>query len=1051
MLVSQIISNSAVVQTPGSGVGGPRGIMLLGFNSLHIGPFHFEQPLWLALIPVLGGLAVLMARKSISGLGSATRWSALAIRLIVIALLSAALAEPSWRRESRDVAVTVVLDASESVPTLKQAEVTEFMARASAASERKDDRMGVVTAGREAIVQAMPTRLNKELVRQNVGLIDATNLAAAVRMAIAVMPKDAANRILLATDGNETIGSLLQAAEVAKALDVPIDVLPLRYKYDSEVLVDRLTAPASAREGENINLHVVLKSIRETTGKLTILQNGQALSLATSGDGASAAVALKAGLNVLQVPVTAVRSGPQKFEAVFEPDLVNGRPVGDSVLQNNKALAVTFVSGEGRVLVLSDSPEVSQHLVAALESRNIRTETLPGAQAPRTLTEFNSYDAVVMVNQSAFPYTQEQQEALRQYVHDTGGGLLMVGGPDTFGAGGWIGSPLEDALPVNLDIPSKRQMPKGALALVIHSCEMPEGVFYGKKVCQSAVESLSRLDLVGIVEYGWQGGTSWVHKLAPVGDGVAVKRAINNLVFGDMPDFTPSLELAYVGLKNADAGQKHVIIISDGDPQIPPTSLLDRYLDSRITISTVGVFPHGGADTNRMKTISSYTKGRHYEVVTQNALATIPQIFMKEAQTVRRSLLWEGAPFSPSLVPGLSDSVRGMTAVPPISGYVVTAAREGLALVSMKGKEGDPILAQWQYGLGKSVAFTSDAASRWNSSWIAWPGYAAFWEQNVRWLMRPGGSANVRVVTENKGDQTVVTVEALDSKGERLNFASFKGRLALPDGAGKDVELRQVGPGRYQGLVSTERAGSYVLSLRYAAPDDKLTGGVIEGSVQAAISRPFADEYRTMEDNMPLLTQVATMTGGRVLDWKPESEDVWSRDNLKMPVALDPIWRIIAVLGVGLFLLDVGVRRVRIDIPAIYRSTLALFGRGQSAAGQQLGGLRAAKDAAKAKIDKRAAGASTPAELEAQARSAVRHAQETSKAKFEATPEQARRTANAPIIMGGADATVSKHGPKARPADGSSAGPSTSPVLQPGEGMSRLLDAKKKAQDEMKE
>lgn len=1021
---------------------------LLAAQPLHFGPVQVEEPLWLLLVPALGGLAVLMARRSISGLGSTTRIVALGVRIIVLTLLASALAEPSWRRESKDVAVTVVLDASESVPTAKQAEVAAFMGRASAASERRDDRLGVVTAGREAIVQAMPTRLNKELLRQNVGATDGTNLAAAVRMAMAVMPKDAANRVLLATDGNETVGSLLQAAEVAKAMGVPIDVLPLRYKYESEVLVDRLTAPASAREGENVNLHVVLKSIRETTGRLTILQNGAALQLGSSDGSSSAPVALKAGLNVLQVPVMAVQSGPQKFEAVFEPDLVNGRPVGDAVLQNNKALAVTFVTGEGRVLILSDNPDVSQHLERGLEERKIRTTRLPSSQAPRTLTEFNSYDAVVMVNQSAYGYTQEQQEALRQYVHDTGGGLIMIGGPDTFGAGGWIGSPLEDALPVNLDIPSKRQMPKGALALVIHSCEMPEGVFYGKKVCHAAVESLSRLDLVGIVEYGWQGGTSWVHPLLPVGDGVAVKRAINNLVFGDMPDFTPSLELSYEALRRADAGQKHVIIISDGDPQVPATSLLDRYLDARITISTVGVFPHGGSDTSRMKFISSYTKGRHYEINTQRELASVPQIFMKEAQTVRRSLLWEGSAFSPAIVQGLSESVRSMATAPPLTGYVVTAAREGLALVSMKGKEGDPILAQWQYGLGKALAFTSDASSRWNSAWIAWPGFDAFWEQNVRWVMRPGGSANVRVVTENKGDQTVITVEALDSAGERLNFANFKGRLALPDGKGKDVELRQIGPGRYQTMVSTDASGSYVLSLRYAAPDEKTEGGIIEGSVQAAITRPFADEYRTMEDNMPLLTQVASMTGGRVLDWKPETEDIWSRENLTMPVALDPIWRAVAALGVALFLIDVGVRRVRIDIPAMARATLAVFGKGAAAGGQQLGGLKAARAAAKATIAKRSVQTLSASELETQAKTAARDATQTARAKFEATPEQMRRTGSAPIIMGGADATVRKEGP-ARPAGESQSKVGPAPPPKPGEGMSRLLDAKKKARDGM--
>lgn len=1023
-------------------------MVMLG--SLALGPVQFESPEWLILLPICLALTVFFARRSLSGLASITRLVSLGIRLVVLVLLIGALAEPSWRKVSKDVAVTVVLDTSESVPTAKQAEVDRYIQAAAEAHERKDDRMGVVTAAKDAVVQALPTRLNKSLVRQSVGSIDATNLASAVRMAMAGMPKDAANRIVLATDGNETVGSILQAAEVAKALGIPIDVLPLKYKYTNEVLLDRLSVPASAREGENVNLHVVLRSIAPSSGRLSILQNGEALDLDPDAAGLSKQVSLKEGLNVLQVPVAGLRSGPQKFEAVFEPDAAGGRIAGDSILENNKALAVTFVTGQGKVLILSDNLQAAAPLVDALESSQIRTEVRASAQAPSTLTELNAFDAILMMDQSAYAYSQQQQEELRQYVHDTGGGLIMIGGPNSFGAGGWIGSPLEDALPVNLDIPSKRQMPKGALALVIHSCEMPEGVFYGKKVCQAAVESLSRADLAGIIEYSWSGATEWVHKLAPVGDGTALKRSINKLMFGDMPDFTPSLELAYKGLKESEAGQKHVIMISDGDPQVPSDTLLQKFRDANISISTVGVFPHGGSDTSRMQYISKNTNGRHYVVNTEKELASVPQIFMKEAQTVRRSLLWEGSPFTPSLVPGLSDSLRGIGAVPPMTGYVVTAEREGLALVSMKGKEGDPIHAQWQYGLGKVVAFTSDAATRWNSAWVAWPGYRSFWEQNVRWVMRPGGSANVRVLTENRGDQTVVTVEALDSKGERLNFANFKGRLALPDGQGLDVDLKQVGPGRYQGAVATDRPGSYVLSLRYAAPDDAVQGGVIEGSVQAAVTRPFADEYRMLEDNTPLLMQVASLTGGRVLEWKPESENPWMRDGLKMPVSLQPIWQFIAVLGVGLFLVDVGVRRVRIDIPAIYRATLGLFGKGSVKTGQQLTGLRAARDAAKAKIASRGSGegALSPTELEAQAKAAVKSAQEVSKAKFEASPELIRKTQQTTVIVGGADAKVSQQTTKPRPVDQPS--PTQQPQ-QPGEGMSRLLKAKKKARDDMEE
>ena len=1021
-------------------------------GALVAGPLQFDAPVWLLLIPILGVATVLLASRSMSGLGPATRWTALGVRLVVIALLAGAMAEPQWRERAEAVSVTVVADESRSVPATQKEDVRRYVAEAAKTREG-GDLLGSVTAAREAFVQQLPSRLNDRVEEQHVGATDGTNLAAGVRLALATMPKDAANRMVLASDGNETVGSILQAAEAARALGVPIDVLPIKYRYDNEVILDRLVAPANAREGETLNLRVVLQAVRAASGRLTILQNGDAIDLDPSSDALGTPVELRAGLNVLQVPIAAVASGPQRFEAVFEPLTQGGRAVGDSISENNKSLAVSFVSGEGKVLVLAETEEESRFLGEALRGAKIKAEVRPVDLAPATLTELNAYDAIVLVNQSAYGFSQKLQEELRQYVHDTGGGLVMVGGPNAFGAGGWIGSPLEDALPVKLDPPQKRQMPKGALALVIHSCEMPEGVYWGKKVCDAAVNSLSRLDLVGIVEYGWNGGTSWVHKLAPVADGTAVKRAIQNLMFGDMPDFTPSVELAYAGLKAAEAGQRHVIMISDGDPQAPPSGLLDKYVEAGITISTVGVFPHGGGDTSRMKWISTYTGGRHYEVNTQQALATIPQIFIKEAQTIRRSLIWEGEAFAPTVVSAGTESLRGVSSVPPIRGYVVTAEREGLALVTLKGKEGDPILAQWQYGLGKVVAYTSDATARWNPAWVGWDGYRAFWEQQVRWAMRPGGSANVRVVTENKGDSTVVTLEALDSKGERLNFASFKGRLALPDGDGVDVDLKQVGPGRYQGTVDTALSGSYVLSLRYAAPDEGTEGGIIEGSVQAAVSRPFADEYRTLEDNAPLLAQVAGLTGGRVLTGDPRADALWTRDGLTMPVATTAVWQWLVVLGLGLFLVDVGVRRVRVDLPGMWRATRRAFTARGEKAGLQLGGLKAARARARAGLAEREAGGTagggmSVAEAEAGARAAVRaaeaQARATAKRKFEA-PADATKGPVREVAVGGADARPQPVREPPRPVSGEGQG-----RTEEG-GMDRLMRAKKKARGEMGE
>ncbi|MCC6677838.1 MAG: hypothetical protein IT436_11890 [Phycisphaerales bacterium] len=998
--------------------------------SLVVGPVQFAVPGWLLLIPVLGGLSAWWGRKSLAGLGPVTRWTALAVRLLVITALAAAVAEPEWRKVSKDVAVTVVMDASQSVPGEAQSDMDRWV-EAAAQGKGKDDRLGVVTIAKDAYVQSLPSRLNTLVERQHIGATDGSNLAGGVRLGMAVMPEDAANRMLLISDGNETAGSLLQQAEAARAAGIPIDVLPITYSYPSEVIVDRVVAPAAAREFETVNVRVVLNATRPTQGRLSITQNGQALDLDPDSPSLGQLVDLKAGPNVFSVPIPGVRRGPQQFEAIFEPLSEGGRMIGDVVTENNRAGAVTFVSGEGQVLLVAESEEEVKYLRASLDEAKISSEWRPADRVPATLTEMNAYDAIILMNEPAYNFSQAQQEDLRRFVHDSGGGLVMVGGPDTFGAGGWIGSPLEDALPVKLDPPQKREMPKGALALILHSIEMPEGVFYGKEVAKASLNALSRLDLFGMVEYSGA-GISWVHPLSEVGDGTVAKRSIERLQFGDMPDYQPAVQRAYDGLSAAKVGQRHCIIISDGDASPPSRSLLQKFVDAKITISTIEVFPHSMMDTNRLEAISKFTGGRHYAVNTQAGLAKLPQIFIKEAQTVKRSLIWEGDPFSPRIIAGASDGLRGITAVPPVRGYVVAADREGLALVTMRGKENDPVLAQWQYGLGKAIAMTTDATSRWAADWVRWPGFRAFWEQHTRWVMRPGGSANVRVTTESRGDQTVIVIDALDQAGERMNFAQFKGRLALPDGTGQDVEFKQVGPGRYEAITPTDKSGSYVLNVRYVAPG-KDGGNPIEGNVLASLNRPFADEFRALEDNSALLKQVAAMTGGRVLGDDPARSNLWLRDGLKMPVATRPIWLAVAMAGLALFLIDVGVRRVRIDLVGMARALRRAASRSKARTGEQLGSLKAAREQARQKMARRGDGEAA-ADVSAESARASAAA-----VKFEATRA---KQAQAPLVLDSAD----KPPPAAKPA-GKPAGPAAPGA--PGEGLSRLKSAKQRARDEM--
>lgn len=1016
-----------------------------------VGPVQFDRPLWLVLIPILGVATWLMGRRSLAGLGGATRTLAMAARFLVIGLLVGALAEPQLRRVSPDVAVTVVLDASRSIPPEEQRAVASFIQSARSRNPRTEDRLGVVTTAREAFVQTLPSANVTEIDRTYLGQTDATNLAAGVRMAIAASPENAANRLLLVSDGNETEGSLLAAAEAALAADIPIDVLPVEYAYPSEVVVERVVAPPNARGGETINLNVVVTATSPALGRLTLTANGEPIDLDPDEPGFGAVRELARGTNYLAVPIEPRVPGPQSYSAQFEPLAAlaeDGTPLasgqtGDSITQNNQAEAVTFVGSEGWVLVVAENPEEYSALEAALLESRLRTLRIDPGAFPTELIALNAYDAIVLVNQPAHNFTDAQADNIRQYVADMGGGLVMIGGPESLGAGGWIGSPLEDALPVKLDPPQKRQMPRGALALVIHSVEIPRGVYWGKEICNVAVDALSRLDLVGIIEFQGLAGTDWVYPLSEKGDATAVKRAINTLQFGDMPSFDPSLQLALNGLTAASAGQKHCIVISDGDPSLN-RRLLSDFRDAGITISAVGVATHGGGDST-MQLMANETGGEYYFIANEAQLPTLPEIIIKEAQTVKRTLIWEGEPFAPTLLGLPTETLRGVSAIPPITGYVVTAEREGLALVTIRAersevREGqteaisDPIAAQWQYELGRVVVFTSDASSRWATAWTGWEGYRQFWEQHVRWAMRPTGSANLRVTTQSRGSTTEVTIEALDNQGERLNFADFRARASTPDGRGRDIGVTQIGPGRYRGTFETDDPGSYVVSMTYRAPGLQPGAPAVEGSVQAAVTRPFADEFRALESNLGVLRAVADRTGGRVLERTGLGADLWSREGLEPPVALRPIWLAVAMAAIALFIADVGIRRVRLDPRQVAAGAAALLRRAEK--------RPADADRGRALIAARQKAANRFGDDDTR-----RQAAELASRKFEARAGAAPE-ANAPIALSGqpesgAPAGLNRPDPASAARDAQAKGEKA--------GMSRLMQAKQRARDELKD
>ncbi|MHC4100425.1 MAG: VWA domain-containing protein [Planctomycetota bacterium] len=885
-------------------------------------PLHFDRPGWLILLLLIVP-ALFMARRSVGGLSRLKVWATFAVRAVVILMLAAALARPVWEKRGEGLTVTVVLDRSQSIPLAMKQYSLDYLQQAAELKDRPEDRLGVITVARDATIAAMPDRYSMlGADTREPPELDATNLEAAVNLALAVMPQDTANRIVIASDGNETEGRLLAAAELAAANDVPIDVLVLAYEHANEVIFERIAAPSRARLGQTANVKLVLRSQGRASGRVTLKMNDEYLDLNGAEPGTALPVTLDPGLTVVPVSIGLDVAGPVQFEAVFEAD----DPTQDGVSRNNRAVAVTFVGAEGKILVIDDGGTQSQYLVGALADSELAVEVSGTAALVRGPVFLAAYDAVVLANIPRYAITDEEDRTLHAYVHDLGGGLVMLGGPLSFGAGGWIDSETARVLPIKLDPPQSRQMPRGALALIMHSTEMPQGNFWGQKVAIAAIETLSRLDYVGIIDFDYRsGGCVWEFGPQEAGDKTDAINAAKKMTMGDMPDFARSMKLALNGLSPLPAGQKHVIIISDGDPQGPPQTLLDAFVAANISVTTVLVSGHGTmSDRMMMKAIAEYTGGSFYEVKNPKNL---PQIFIKEAQLVSRSLIVEEPGMQPQVVIRLPGPTEGYGAVPAVDGYVLTAPREGHSLIPIVNPttEGnDPIYAYWNYGLGKAIAYMSDLTGLWGGHWVGWVDFESFWEQSFRWVMRPSAPSNIIVNTAHEGDRAQVEVEALKGDTSFMDFLRTSAVVLHPDGTTEPLTLQQTGPGRYRGDFRTTQEGAYLVNINFVggAPDAPM-----QGNIQAAVSVPYPREFRAVKHNAALLKEVADRTGGRELGADPALVDLFYRGELDVPKSPRSIWDLLAILAAALFVLDVAGRRIAVDRRAVAEFMSRAVGR----------------------------------------------------------------------------------------------------------------------------
>lgn len=872
----------------------------------------------------------------------------LVMRLLLMVLLIVALSGIQVQRVADKLAVVFLLDGSDSVPPAMQSAAVDYVRRAADAMGEKDQ-AAVVVFGADALVEIPMTerlelvQIGSDPVRLN------TDLAEAMRVGLALFPADTAKRMIILSDGKQTVGDAEEVARLAAATDVQIEYVallpeqPAQQVSGPEMMIVAVDVPTTINEGERFNLTVTLSSnTTESTADLRVLSGGRIIH--------QRPVELPVGTTREVFDIVAPSAGFADFNVILEPRSA------DTFYQNNQLSAFTEVTGPPRVLlVTSDEREIAA-LQDVLAESGLQVDVQGPRDLPVGLAPLSSYDSIVLANVSAADLAVDRMEYLQAYVRDLGGGLVVIGGPQSYGVGGYFDTPLEEALPVDMRLKDQERIPQLTMLFVIDRSGSMEIASSGsvsnlelaKEAIVRSFDLLNDTDRTGVLSFDVS--AYYVVDIQDVGDEINrqnLRNLVGSLRPGGGTNIRQGIQSADEVLRDDPSDLKHIILLTDGGADqsgiVPAVSRMNQ--NYGITTSVVAV---GQDYAQWLQDVAEAGLGQFHLAYD---VSTIPAIFTSETLLATRSYIFEES-FFPALT-ARHPIMAGFDSVPLLRGYVATSAKE-TATVIMTGPEEDPILAAWQYGLGRAVAFTSDASSRWAADWVAWDGYADFWNNAIRWSILSGSTSNMQARVVERGEQAIVVVDVRDTRGNFLNGLRMDAAVVSADLERFTLPLHQTAPGRYEGSFTPAQEGAYFITVAGSTPaqSETLSPQTVVQSTGWVLS--YSAEYRveTTETGrdapLNLLARLADISGGGSVKDDPSRAFV---HNLDQERAAQPIWSYFLLLAVLLLPLDIAVRRLvitRADLDALRSRLRGRVAVDEHAASARMGRLLDAKGRARA-------------------------------------------------------------------------------------------------------
>ncbi|MDE0015618.1 MAG: VWA domain-containing protein [Candidatus Poribacteria bacterium] len=807
--------------------------------------FDFRTPLFLILLIAIP-LLIFVQRRTHLG---TTKWrKSVTFFLRGAALLCAILALASLHRTHKEqrLAVVFLMDTSESVPPI-QREAAVKQINAAVAKLRPTDQFGVIGfAGETSVLTAIRQKADQPLESMSTELLetlaeqtikrDGTDILTALKHAIAVLPNGYHRRIVLLSDGVHNAGGthLADYLPLLSASDVEISTLSLDPLKDAARVV-QLQAPTEVRKGQDFEMDAVI----ETDGSIpkleaTLYHKGTRID--------EFEWTLQRGIRSVSITVPPVsEEGNHRYELQLD--------VTDEILENNQGYAVVKVQGnQPRLLYVEEDQAQATPLKTVLEENGLDVEVTIPAEMPMDLSELRRSDGLILSNVSAEALSSEQLQNIENYVRDLGHGLVVIGGERAYGPGGYTDTVLERILPVEMT-PREQKDTVAILFVLDTSGSMANYVDGQRRKIDLAIagigagiDNLKEDDVAGFISFSASKVNDRFSELTS--DRPVLLQAVARLKpTGGTTLMMEAIDEAYKTLKADDAKRKHIVLLSDGksdDTKSDVLKLAEQIAEARISITAIAI---GDANAALLTQLAE-TSGGHF-VPVQN-LQELPMVLTEAVRETQRYIVQE--PFQPVITAPSEPIVEGIGTPPRLHGYVATTKKD-IAQVFIRSHKDEPILAGWNIGLGKTVAWTSDAKPAWAEEWIPWQNFGKFWGQVVNWVL-PAADAGADfdlTVSLRHGEAEVRIDTQIPSQ------AAYEVRVAGPNGSSEPIEMQQRTLRRYNGAFQVQDSGSYIVTAQRESDGRKRT---------EVLSLPYPVEYAEFEVNTDLLKTLASETAG---------------------------------------------------------------------------------------------------------------------------------------------------------------------------------------------